>query len=97
MAVCDHPEGRDRGWGRREAQEGGNIYIFYIYICFPSSSVVKNLLAVQEPQETWVQSLGPEDLWRRAWQPTPMFLPENPMDRGAWWAIVHRVAKSWTQ
>ena len=22
---------------------------------------------------------------------------ENPMDRGAWWAAVHRVAKSWTQ
>ena len=22
---------------------------------------------------------------------------ENPMDRGAWWAIVHRVTKSWTQ
>ena len=21
----------------------------------------------------------------------------NPMDRGAWWAIVHGVAKSWTQ
>ena len=21
----------------------------------------------------------------------------NPMDTGAWWAIVHRVAKSWTQ
>ena len=21
----------------------------------------------------------------------------NPMDRGAWWAIVHRIAKSWTQ
>ena len=21
---------------------------------------------------------------------------ENPMDRGTWWAIVHRVAKSWT-
>jgi len=21
---------------------------------------------------------------------------ENPSDRGAWWAIVHRVAKSWT-
>ena len=21
---------------------------------------------------------------------------ENPMDRGAWWAIVHRVKKSWT-
>ena len=22
---------------------------------------------------------------------------ENPMDRGAWWAIVHGVTKSWTQ
>ena len=21
---------------------------------------------------------------------------ENPMDKGAWWATVHRVAKSWT-
>ena len=33
--------------------------------------------------------------WRRAWQPTPVFLLENPMDRGAWRATVHRVAKSW--
>ena len=31
--------------------------------------------------------------WRRAWQPTL----ENPMDRGAWQAIVHRVTKSQTQ
>ena len=22
---------------------------------------------------------------------------ENPMDRGAWWATVHEVAKSWTR
>ena len=22
--------------------------------------------------------------------------PESPMDKGAWWAIVHRVTKSWT-
>ena len=22
---------------------------------------------------------------------------ENPMDRGAWWATIHGVAKSWTQ
>ena len=25
--------------------------------------------------------------------PTPMFLPGNPMDRGAWWAMVHGVTK----
>ena len=31
--------------------------------------------------------------WRREWQPTPVFLLENSMDRGAWWAIVQGVAK----
>ena len=35
--------------------------------------------------------------WRREWQPTPVFLLENSMDRGAWWVIVHEVAKSRTQ
>ena len=34
---------------------------------------------------------------RREWQPTPVFLPENPMDRRAWQAIVCGVAKSQTQ
>ena len=23
--------------------------------------------------------------------------PENPMDRGAWWAAIHGAAKSWTR
>ena len=32
-------------------------------------------------QETWVQSLDGEDPWRRAWQPTSVFL-ENPHDKG---------------
>ena len=30
------------------------------------------------------------------WLPTPVLLPGNPMDGGAWWATVHGVAKSWT-
>ena len=34
--------------------------------------------------------------WRRAWQSTPVFLLENLMDRGAWWAIIHSVTKGWT-
>ena len=34
---------------------------------------------------------------RRQWHPTPVLLPENPMDGGAWWAIVHRVAGSRTR
>ena len=31
--------------------------------------------------------------WREKWQPTPVFLSGNPMDTGAWWAIVKGVAK----
>ena len=32
--------------------------------------------------------------WRRAWQPTPAFSLENPVDRGAWRAAVQGVAES---
>ena len=35
------------------------------------AQMVKNPPAMQE---TWVQSLGWEDPWRRAWQPTLVFL-----------------------
>ena len=35
--------------------------------------------------------------WRRAWQPTLVFLPEKPMGRGAWQATVHRVPKNQTR
>ena len=32
--------------------------------------------------------------WRRARQSTPVSLPGDPMDRGAWWATVHGVTES---
>ena len=41
---------------------------------FPSVSAVKNLPVVQEPQETWVQSLRREDPLEEKWQPNPIFL-----------------------
>ena len=44
-------------------------------------------------QETQVRSLGRKILWRGKWQPTPVFLLGNPMDRGAWWATVHGVTR----
>ena len=34
--------------------------------------------------------------WRRAWQPTPVFLPGESHGQRTWWAKVHGVAKSWT-
>ena len=58
---------------------------------FPGASVVKNPPAVQETQEGQVQS------WRGHGNPLEYSCLGNPMERGAWWIIVHRVAKSWTQ
>ena len=44
----------------------------------------------------WVRSLGQEDPLEEEMQPAPVFLLENPMDGGAWWAAIHGVAKSQT-
>ena len=43
--------------------------------------------------DPWVRKIP----WRRARQLTPVFLPGESNDRGAWQATVHRVAKSQTQ
>ena len=42
-------------------------------------------------------ALVPCAWWRRHWHPLQDSCLENPMDRGAWWAAVHGVAKSQTQ
>ena len=64
----------------------------------PGGSAVKNLLALKEMQETWVQSLGREDPLEEEIPTHSSILGlENPMDRGTWQAIVHREAKSQTQ
>ena len=52
---------------------------------FPSGSV----------RETWVQSLGWEDTLEEEMVTHSSILAwEIPLDRGAWWATVHGVAKS---
>ena len=43
--------------------------------------------------DSWVGKIP----WRRACNPLQYSCLENPMDRGAWWAMVHSVAKSWTR
>ena len=55
--------------------------------------VVKNTPAMQE---TWVQSLGWEDPLEEGMATHSSILAWGiPTDRGAWWATVHGVAKSW--
>ena len=68
-------------------------YIFVYNTC----SVVKNLPAMKEVLEMWVQSLGGEDTLEEVnSNPFQYSFLDNPMDRGVWQAMVHRVAKSWT-
>ena len=58
------------------------------------TQTVKNLPAMQETQ---VQSLGQEDhLEKGNGYLLQYSCLENSMDRGAWQALVHGVAKSWT-
>ena len=64
---------------------------------FLSGLAITNTPAMQEPQETWVQSLGREGALEEgmathsnilAWRIT--------IDRGAWWVTVDGVTKSQT-
>ena len=60
--------------------------------------MVKNQFAMQELQEMWVQSLSGEDPLEEGMATHSSILAwENPMDRGARQATVHRVTKSWTR
>ena len=76
---------------------GNALYLcFYLYTYASWASLVvqtiKNLPAMQEIQ---VQSLGQEDSpAERSSSPLQYSCLENPMNRGAWLATVHRVTES---
>ena len=61
--------------------------------------VVKNLPPCLPRQETWdtglILGLGRSPGVGNG-NPLQYSCLENPMDRGVWWATVHRIAKSWT-
>ena len=59
------------------------------------AQTVKNPPAMRE---TWVLSLGWKDPLEEGMATHSSILAWRiPMDRGAWWAVVHGVAKCWTQ
>ena len=59
------------------------------------AQMVKNLPAMQE---TWVRSLGQKDPLEKGTATHSSVLAwMNPMDRGAWWATVHKITKSQTR
>ena len=67
------------------------FYTVHFYL-LPHSQVVpvaKNLsVTAGHIRDPWVGKI----FWRKTWKPTPCTLTwANPMNRGAWWATVHRV------
>ena len=67
-------------------------------IALVASLVAQMVKKLSTVQETWIRSLG---LGRshgdRNGNPLQYACLENPMDRRAWQASFHGVAKSWTQ
>ena len=64
---------------------------------FPGSSVIKNLPAnAGDIRDVGlIPGLGRSPGGRNG-NPLQYSCPENPMDRGTWWATIYEVAKSWT-
>ena len=77
----------------RSPGEGMGYLLQYSWASLVAQTV-KNLHALQE---TWLQSLGWEDPLEEGMATHSSILPWRiPMDRGAWRATVHGVAKSQT-
>ena len=69
-----------------------------MYICERASLVVQLVKNLPAMQETGVQFLGWEDLLEEGMATHSSILSWRiPMDKEAWQATVHRVAKRWTQ
>ena len=79
---------------RQEQTQTGISIRLLNYLGFPGSSDGKNLRAMLE---TWVQSLGWEDPLEEGMAAHSSILAWRiPVDKGAWQAAVHGVAKSQT-
>ena len=79
-------------------------------MALPSSTIAWKIPWTEEPgglqsvasrrvRHDWATSLSLSTFmhWRRKWQPTPVFLPGETQDGGAWWAAVCGVAQGRTR
>ena len=82
----------------RKDRMGEGIWLFEVSQYQAASSLMAQL--VENPpamQETWVRPLAWEDTLEEGMATHSSILAWRiPMDRGAWWAAVYGVTKSWT-
>ena len=92
FSQCASPNSSIPG-SARSTGEGIGYPLQYFWASLVAQ-LVKNLPSMQE---TWVQALGWENPLEEGMATHSSILAWRiPMDRGAWWATVHEVAKSWT-
>ena len=87
-------------WGVKQCEVESSFYYFMCVSAhiwgFPDGLVIICLQSKRHRKQGfdyWVRKIP----WRRAWQPTPVFLPGEPMDRGTQLATVHRDTQSQTR
>ena len=73
-----------------------NLVPGVMYLGFPGSSVVKNPANAGDTGDVSSVPESGRSLGGGNGNPLQDSFLENAMDRGAWWATVHRVARNWT-
>jgi len=70
-----------------------NIFHFYLGLLGDTSSEESTCQCRRHKRHGFNPRVG-KIPWRRKWQPTPVFLPRESHERGAWRATVHVVTNS---
>ena len=99
LGVCDGQGGLVccNSWGRKELDMTERLNWTEL-MGFPGGIVVKNLPANEGDIRALSSIPGSERSPKGGHGNLHQYsCLENPMDRGAWWATVHGIAKSWTQ
>ena len=82
---------------RRAVSIAWHVHVLVYFLSNRWCRCLRICLPVKEAQKMQIPPLGQKIPWRREWQPTPVFLPGESLDREALWATVHGVTKSWTR
>ena len=70
-------------------------YVFFFF--FFGASGKEPICKCRRHKKTGFSPWGGKIPWRRAWQPTPLFLPGESHGQRTSWATVHRITKSQTR
>ena len=84
---------------KRSLKSGRNRHIYFPVRVKSGNSWFFDLLHYKSTTKTWFSHSQKCMEYESLTDPFPLQYSwlENPMDRGAWWAAVHGIAKSWTR